>query len=84
VEKIIWVPFVEAGAGLSYTDISRPDLSTNFEFNVQVGTGIGYFFSNNTALTFQARFLHVSNAGIEDPNYGVNTAVFLVGLSWFL
>ena len=30
-----WIPFVEAGGGVSYTDISGPDLSTSFEFNLR-------------------------------------------------
>lgn len=79
-----WVPFVEAGAGVSYTDISKPDLSTYFEFNLQAGMGIRYFFCPNLAATLQARYLHISNAEIESPDRGVNAPEFLLGLSWFL
>ncbi len=78
-----WVPFAEAGAGVSFTDISRPDLSTNFEFNLQAGMGIDYFFRPNLAATLQTRYLHISNADIESPDHGVNAAVFLLGLTWF-
>ena len=79
-----WIPFVEAGGGVSYTDISRPDLSTNFEFNLQAGMGIRYFLCPNLAATLQARYLHISNAHIENPDRGINAAEFLLGLSWFM
>lgn len=79
-----WVPFVEAGAGVSYTDISRPDLSTDFEFNLQAGMGIRYFLCPHLAATLEARYMHISNAKIEFPDRGVNAAEFFLGLSWFL
>ena len=79
-----WVPFVEAGGGVSYTDIGRPDLGTDFEFNLQAGMGIEYFFCPNLAATLQARYLHISNASIESPDHGANAMVFLVGLAWFM
>ena len=37
----------------------------------------------STALTAEYRWLHISNAGIELPNYGTNTMMFLIGLTWF-
>jgi len=83
VDHSRWVPFVEAGGGVSLTDICRPDLSSRFEFNIQAGTGIEYFFCKNIAATLQAKYLHISNAGIESPDHGVNAAVILAGLTWF-
>jgi len=78
-----WVPFIEGGAGLSGADIGRPDLATTFEFNDQGGAGIHYFFGDNNALTLEYRFVHFSNAGIEEPNHGFNTQLFLAGMNWF-
>jgi len=78
-----WVPYVELGAGVSETDIGGPDLSTSFEFNLQTGFGTHYFFADNEALTLRYRFLHLSNAGIDFPNAGVNTQVFSLGVTWF-
>ncbi len=78
-----WVPFVEAGAGVSSTNIDGPDLTRNFQFNIQVGGGIHYFLSDRTALTAQYRWLHFSNAQIELPNHGTNTQMFEIGVSWF-
>ncbi len=78
-----WVPFVDFGAGVTATDIRNGDLSTTFEFNLQSGVGVHYFLKDNLSLSVQYRFVHLSNAGIEFPNLGVNTSNFLIGVSWF-
>lgn len=78
-----WMPFVDAGGGISLTDINGPDLSGNFQFNLQVGAGLYYFLRDDLALTVGYRWLHLSNASIERPNHGVNTQVISAGLDWF-
>ncbi len=78
-----WVPFVNAGAGVTATDIRDGDLSTKFEFNLQIGAGVHYFLKDNLALTLQYRFLHISDAGISSPNLGVNDSNVVLGASWF-
>jgi lipid A 3-O-deacylase len=78
-----WEPFIDAGAGVTATDIGTPDLSTTFEFNLQAGVGFHWRFRDNLAFTFESRFLHLSNSGIERPNLGVNAIVLSGGLAWF-
>ena len=78
-----WVPFVDAGAGVTATGIGPPDLSGTFEFNLQATTGVHWFLRDNLALTGDIRFLHVSCAGIHSPNLGMNDVAFMVGLTWF-
>jgi lipid A 3-O-deacylase len=78
-----WVPFFDAGAGVTATDIKLPDLSTVFQFNDQAGPGVLFFCRDNVALTAQTRYLHISNAGIEKPNHGVNAIMISAGMSWF-
>jgi lipid A 3-O-deacylase len=78
-----WVPFLNVGAGVSRTNIDGPDLSGNFQFNIQVGAGTHYFLSDRTALTVEYRWLHFSNADTREPNNGTNTQMFHVGVSWF-
>lgn len=78
------VPFLEGGAGVSYTDISRPDLSDDFQFNLQAGLGVEYFFCSKTAATFETRLLHFSDAELTSPNHGANSVVFMLGLIRFL
>jgi lipid A 3-O-deacylase len=77
-----WIPFVDAGMGLAATDIGRPDLGSTFEFNLQVGPGIRWFWSKNKALTCEYRLVHVSNAAIRDPDHGINGSVFYLGVTW--
>jgi predicted porin len=78
-----WVPYVDGGFGVAYTDIGEPDLSSRFQFITQFGAGARYFFRQSTALIFQYRWFHLSNAGIEKPNNGTNTQMFYLGLDWF-
>jgi hypothetical protein len=77
------MPFLDAGAGVTATDIGTPDLGSVFEFNLQCGAGINYFWRPTSALTFQYRLIHFSNAGIKRPNRGVNENMFYLGMSWF-
>lgn len=78
-----WMPFVGAGAGVTYTDIGLPDLSTRFQFNDQFVAGTHYFFDERIATSVQYRFVHLSNAGIDKPNRGVNTHMLFAGVTWF-
>lgn len=78
-----WVPFLDVGAGISGTDIGEPDLSTTYQFNVQIGVGAHYFFRDDMALTLQIRGVHLSNAQIKMPNNGTNSIVFMVGATGF-
>lgn len=63
--------FVEASIGarlLSHHRISATrDMSTNFQFSDQLGTGLEW-----GASTVGVRFQHLSNAGIKHPNPGIN------------
>ncbi len=78
-----FVPFINAGAGATATDIRNGDLSSTFEFNLQSGVGTHWFVRDHVAITAQYRFIHLSNAGTKFPNLGINTSTFLFGASWF-
>jgi len=78
-----WVPFFDIGAGVSATSIGPPDLSGTFEFNLQAGMGVHRFIRDNLALTLEGHYLHMSCAGIHDPNAGLNAIMGMVGLTWF-
>ena len=68
---------------MTATSISAPDLSNTFEFNLQATVGAHWFFHDDLALTLEARYLHMSCAGISDPNRGLNAVAGLVGISFF-
>ena len=78
-----WVPYIDAGAGVAWTDIGLPDLGNSFQFNTQVGVGVNWFVLDNLAVSIECHYLHISSAGTSMPNDGVNAVGGLVGLSWF-
>jgi len=78
-----WVPFLDAGAGLTATDIGLPDLGSSFEFNLQGGLGLHWFVRNNWAVTVEARYFHLSDAGTTHRNNGVNGVMTLIGVTYF-
>jgi hypothetical protein len=76
-----WVPFADLGAGATATSIRQPDLGNTFEFNLQAAVGTHVFLRDNLALTIEARYVHLSSAGIWSPNLGVNGVLCSVGLA---
>lgn len=78
-----WVPFADIGAGVTATGERAPDLGGAFEFNLQATVGTHWFVRDNLAVTVEARYLHVSSAGLYTPNLGLNTVAGLVGVTWF-
>ena len=78
-----WIPFVDAGAGVTATGIEGPDLSGTFEFNLQANTGLHWFVRDKMAVTAEVGYLHISCAGIHAPNLGLNAIKGMAGLTWF-
>ena len=79
-----WAPFVFVGVGGAWGDFfeGSEEISTAFEFILQGGIGIEYFFANGTALNFNYRLWHLSNSGIKGRNVGINAHVFSLGFSF--
>jgi hypothetical protein len=78
-----FVPFGDGGAGVSYTTIAGRDLSDGLQFNLLGGVGAHYFLRADMALTLQFRWLHLSNAGLNHPNSGLDSQTVVTGLSRF-
>jgi lipid A 3-O-deacylase len=78
-----FVPFGDAGVGVAYSTIAGRDLSNGFQFNLQAGVGTHYFLREDLALTLQYRWFHLSNAGLNRPNTGLNSLVVFAGISRF-
>lgn len=78
-----WIPYFDCGAGVTATSIGPPDLSGTFEFNLQATLGSYVFLSNTLALSLEARYLHISCAGISNPNLGLNGVTGMAGVTWF-
>ena len=69
------------GVGFSYTnwkDVADRELGSEFQFLLHSGAGIEYFLGEGS-VSLNYRFFHVSNAGIELPNIGLNAHIFSLG-----
>ncbi|MCG8635936.1 MAG: acyloxyacyl hydrolase [Desulfobacterales bacterium] len=74
-----WYPYIEGGIGVAYLDeykIDSRDLSSNFQFEDRIGAGIRY-----DNLDFNFRYMHYSNASLEDPNHGID--IWIGTLAWY-
>ncbi len=73
-------PFIEAGAGVRL--LTHPTISDNFSmstaFQFADVVGVGAQFGERQQYQVGYRFQHVSNAGIKEPNPGVNFHQFYV------
>lgn len=89
-----FIPFVEGGAGLLGIDFDlahRPGPEAElegqrdgFNFSLHFGVGSHYFVSDRAALTGEVRYHHISNAETRQPNNGIDSVVFMIGVSIFL
>ncbi|MBY0275167.1 acyloxyacyl hydrolase [Candidatus Binatia bacterium] len=77
------VPYLIAGTGVMYTGLGGYQLSGPFEFASFGGAGIELFLTDQLAMSFSWRIRHISNAGIEQPNPGLNTQFVMLGFDWF-
>ena len=76
-------PYIEAGAGLVWTDLGNriPEKGSKFNFNLQAGAGLSYFVAATTSINVSYRFQHISNAGTAEPNHGIDAGLLLIGIS---
>jgi hypothetical protein len=74
-----YVPFVEAGVGLIYTDFRVNGQGLHFNFNPQAGVGVEYSLPSGGAITTALRLHHLSNGGLYKDNRGVNSALLMIG-----
>ncbi len=78
-----WVPYIDLGVGIAFTEIRAPNLGASFQFNEQAAAGVNYFFTDDVAVNCELHFLHLSSAGTSYPNQGVNTLGPSIGVNWF-
>jgi hypothetical protein len=78
------VPFIEGGAGVLGTDLDLKEQADGFNFSLQAGLGFHFFVLPRVAITAESRFHHISNAGLRNPNSGINDCLFLIGTSFFV
>ena len=77
------VPFVDGGAGVGAIDFDLDSQHDGFNFMLEGGLGVHFFLSPTLALTPSWRYHHLSNAGSQRPNVGINSQLFLLGINFF-
>ena len=77
-----WAPNILVGAGFAMQDWddtpAEYELGSEFQFLLHGGVGVELFRESGT-YSLNYRLFHVSNAGIEKPNIGLNSHVFSLG-----
>ena len=75
-------PYFEFGGGVIFTSRDVPGGVSNINFGS--GTGIGVNVGRGRKhWSIEARWLHISDAGLTADNPGLNTIQFRVGVGWF-
>ena len=77
-----WQPYFVGGAGTVFLTEHIHGQATQFNFNEYAGLGVQYFIKPQIALSVEYRFRHLSNADIKEPNDGVDSNFFLLGISF--
>jgi opacity protein-like surface antigen len=77
------VPFAQAGAGVTTTDLDRRIEGENFNFNLNLGVGARYFVSPRWSVNLEYRYQHISNDDLSSRNLGVNAHGPMVSVSHF-
>ena len=76
------VPYLELSGGTLFTnhDVPTGTNSVNFTSSAALGTHI---LRNSLNWSVEARYMHISNAGLADRNSGVNTVQVRLGIGKF-
>jgi opacity protein-like surface antigen len=77
-----FIPYFQGGLGLTSTDISREIVGQPFNFNLNLGVGTRYLFSEHWAVSLEYRFQHISNANTGEHNLGINAQGPILGVSY--
>lgn len=75
--------FIMASVGPHYISVETADQARGFVFADSVGAGLYCFLDHNSGFNIGYRFRHLSNAGLEYPNCGINSNFGTIGYFYF-
>lgn len=75
--------YVLAGVGPHYISVVTDDQANGFTFSDTAGVGLYYHLTDRSAINVGYRFRHLSNAGIQEPNGGIESHFGVIGYSVF-
>jgi lipid A 3-O-deacylase len=73
------MPYLEGGIGAIYTDFQVEGQGSRLNFNPQIGIGMEFKVGSGKPFFTALRLSHISNAGLQDENRGVNSFVWMLG-----
>lgn len=77
-----WRPYLTLGAGALWTSLDVVEIDRTFNFQVLYGVGIRRLTESGPGWMLEFRNHHISNAGTEPPNIGLNAATVIGGVTW--
>ena len=77
-----WQPYLFGGGGILYSSADIPGMAARWNGNYQFAGGLRYVLEDRSALTFEVRFHHISNAGTRKPNVPLNGLRFMIGFTF--
>lgn len=77
-----FIPYFQAGAGLTSMDINHEYDGMNFNFNLGLDAGARFLITKHCSLNAEALFQHISNADLGAHNIGLNSLGPRLSVSW--
>ncbi|HXZ41812.1 MAG TPA: acyloxyacyl hydrolase [Terriglobales bacterium] len=75
-------PYLELNGGTLFTNKNVPLGTSNVNFTSAGAFGV-HLFGQKYAWSLEARYMHISNAGLATPNPGINTVQVRLGIGRF-
>jgi lipid A 3-O-deacylase len=75
-------PFFQIEGGALFTNTKVPEGTSQINFTTSGGIG-AHFLGKKHNLSAEVRFQHISNAGMTNPNPGINTMQVRIGFGAF-
>jgi hypothetical protein len=76
------VPYLDLDGGVLFTNTPVPAGTGRINFTTAGGVGL-HFLAAKATWSADVRFMHISNAGLQAANPGINTVQLRLGLGWF-
>ena len=77
------MPYFELSGGTLFTNHDVPAFTSQVNFTSAAAFGF-HFLGERHTWSIEARYMHISNAGLSDPNPGINTVQIRLGIGKFL
>ena len=80
-----WIvrPYLEVGLGILGGPLNFRQTNCDVNYVIEGGPGLLVFVSKRAAVTAGYRFQHISNGGACEKNLGIDSSLFMVGLTYF-